>query len=196
VTYRNLEQQFGKTKDAAAKMGETLVTKTAKDILEATKVANDFQVKMEQIASNERIKNIEAVVSIKTEALKADAERVKATFASIDNTVSSTGELLGSLFGAFNAATSNWDKAKIEDQIALENKRRQDALELQKKLAEAEIERINAQTASLNRGDALIKIEGSSLKPELEAFMWKILSLIRVRANAEFSQYLLGVASP
>ncbi len=196
VTYTQWGNALSGAKKKAEDLGDTLKNKTAKDILEATKVANDFQVKMEQIASNERIKNIEAVVSIKTEALKADAERVKATFESIDNTVSSTGELLGSLFGAFNAATSNWDKAKIEEQIALENKRRQDALELQKKLAEAEIERIQAQTESLNRGDALIKIEGSDLKPELEAFMWKILSLIRIRANAEFSQYLLGVASP
>ncbi len=196
VTYTQWGNALAGAKKKAEDLGDTLKNKTAKDILEATKVANDFQAKMEQIASNERIKNIEAVVSIKTEALKADAERVKATFESIDNTVSSTGDLLGSLFGAFNTATSNWDKAKIEDQIALENKRRQDALELQKKLAEAEIERIQAQTESLNRGDALIKIEGSGLKPELEAFMWKILSLIRVRANAEFSQYLLGVASP
>ncbi len=196
VTYTQWGNALSGAKKKTEDLGDTLKNKTAKDILEATKVANDFQAKMEQIASNERIKNIEAVVSIKTEALKADAERVKATFESIDNTVSSTGDLLGSLFGAFNTATSNWDKAKIEDQIALENKRRQDALELQKKLAEAEIERIQAQTESLNRGDALIKIEGSGLKPELEAFMWKILSLIRVRANAEFSQYLLGVASP
>ena len=196
VTYTQWGNALSGAKKKAEDLGDTLKNKTAKDILEATKVANDFQVKMEQIASNERIKNIEAVVSIKTEALKADAERVKATFESIDNTVSSTGELLGSLFGSFNDATSNWDKAKIESQIDLENKRRQDALDMQKKLAEAEIERIQAQTDSLNRGDALIKIEGDGLKPELEAFMWKILSLIRVRANAEFSQYLLGVASP
>ena len=167
----------------------------AKKVSEATKKSDEFLVKMEQIASNERIKKIEAVVSIKTAELEADAKRVQAVFASIDNTVSSTGDLLGTLFGSFNNAKDSFDQAKIESQIDLENKRRQEALDLQKKLAEAEIERINAQTASLNRGDALIKIEGDGLKPELEAFMWKILSLIRVRANAEFSQYLLGVAS-
>jgi predicted DNA-binding ribbon-helix-helix protein len=75
----------------------------------------------------------------------------------------------------------------------MENRRRQDALDLQKRLAEAEIARIDAQTRSLERGDALIRIDGSGLAPELEAFMWKILSAIRARANAEFADYLLGI---
>jgi len=72
-------------------------------------------------------------------------------------------------------------------------RRRQEALDLQKKMAEAEIARVEAQTRALDRGDALIKIEGNGLKPELEAFMWKILDLIRVKVSAEFQQYLLGV---
>lgn len=193
VTYRNLEQQFGKTGEKAKKLGDD-VLKTAKDFNEAAKNANDFAAKMEGIASNERIKNIEAVVSIKTAQLNADVKRVEAAFKSIDNTITSTGDLLGSLFGNLSGADFH-ARSMIENQIALENKRRQDALDLQKKLAEAEIERIQAQTAALNRGDSLIKIDGAGLKPELEAFMWKILSLIRVRANAEFSNYLLGVGA-
>lgn len=194
VAYTQWGKALSGVKTETDKLSEAQ-QKTAKDILESTKVANDYLVKMEAIASNERIKHIEAAVSIKTAGLQADAERVKAVFASIDNTVSSTGDLLNSLFGSLNTAKGGWDRTKIESQIDLENKRRQETLDIQKKLTEAEIERINAQTASLNRGDALITIEGDGLKPELEAFMWKILSLIRVRANAEFSQYLLGVAS-
>lgn len=167
---------------------------TVDQFIEVTKVANDFKVKMEEIASNERIKNIEAAVSIRTTQLETDADRVKSTFASIDNTITSTGDLLGSLFGAF-ADADTYTRLELQEQIDLENKRRQEALDIQKKLAEAEIERVQAQIASLNRGDALIKIEGAGLQPELEAFMWKILSLIRVRANAEFSEYLLGVGA-
>jgi len=41
----------------------------------------------------------------------------------------------------------------------------------------------------------LIKIDGTGLDLELEAFMWKILEKIRIRANAEFSDYLLGVTA-
>lgn len=176
--------------DALTKGGKL----TVDQLTEITKTANDYQVKMEEIASNERIKTIEATISLKTAGLEADMERVKAAFASIDNTISSTGDLLGGLFGYYVNA-DNWDKLKIESQIDLENKRRQEALDIQKKLAEAEIERIEAQTNALNRGDALIQIDGTGLAPELEAFMWKILGAIRVRANAEFSDYLLGIGA-
>lgn len=166
---------------------------TTDQFIELTKVTSDFKAKMEEIASNERIKNLEFTASIITTKLETDAERVKATFASIDTTINSTGELLGNLFGNLNDAGSRWDKLRIEDQIEKENERRQEALDLQKKLAEAEIDRIKAQTESLNRGDSLIQIDGKGLQPELEAFMWKILGAIRTRANAEFSDYLLGL---
>jgi len=120
-------------------------------------------------------------------------ERVKAAFASIDSTIQSTGDLLGSLFGNLVDTDDRWKQLDIQEQIDLENQRRQEALDIQKKLAEAEIARIEAQTQSLNRGDALITITGDGLETELEAFMWKILSKIRVRANAEFADYLLGL---
>ena len=159
----------------------------------ATKKSDEFLVKMNEIASNERIKNIEFAVKLKSAEFEADAKRVQATVASIDSTVKSTGDLLGGLFGDLTKTQSSFDKLAIADQINKENERRQVALDLQKQLAEAEIQRINAQTRSLDRGDALITIQAAGLEPELEAFMWKILGKIRTRANAEFADYLLGV---
>jgi len=166
---------------------------TVDQFVDLTKVVNDYKVAMEEIASNERIKNIEFAVELKTAQLETDMERVKAAFASIDSTIQSTGDLLGSLFGNFTDTGDRWKQLEIQEQIDLENKRRQEALDLQKKLAEAEIDRIEAQTEALSRGDPMITIQGDGLEPELEAFMWKILSKIRVRANAEFSDYLLGL---
>ena len=147
---------------------------------------------MEKIASNERIKNIEAIVSLNVEQLKADVERVKAAFASIDTTIESTGDLLGSLFGNLTGTDDPYKELRIKEQIDIENKRRQEALDIQKKLAEAEIERINAQTRALDAGDAILTIQADGLEPHLEAFMWEILKKIRARVNAEFSEFLLG----
>lgn len=172
-------------------VGESAAESAAK-VDEATKKSQEYLLKMEEIASNERIKTIEAVVSLKTEGLKADADRVKSTFESINGVIESTGDLIGSLWGSAKDA-DRYTQLKIEAQIAEENRRRQEALDLQKKLAEAEIERIQAQTAALDRGDAMIKIEDKGLEPELKAFLWKILKLIRVEGNAEFQQYLLGL---
>lgn len=187
-----------KTKDAKTQLDA--LTNSGKlsvdQLLELTKTTNDFKVKMEEIASNERIKNIEFAVQLKTAQLEADVERVKATFSSIDTTISSTGDLLGGLFDNLAGTSNVYDKLDIKSQIDLENKRRQEALDVQKKLAEAEIERIEAQTRALNRGDALIQIDGTGLAPELEAFMWRIVEAIRVRANAEFADFLLASGVP
>ena len=167
---------------------------SGKGIDEATKKGNEFVIEMEKIASNERIKNIEAIVSLNVEQLKADVERVKAAFASIDTTIESTGDLLGSLFGNLTGTDDPYKELRIKEQIDIENKRRQEALDIQKKLAEAEIERINAQTRSLDRGDSILTIQADGLEPHLEAFMWEILKKIRARVNAEFAEFLLGAA--
>jgi TP901 family phage tail tape measure protein len=173
-------------------VGDTAKT-TAEKIDEAKKKSNEFLEKMEQIASNERIKTMEFAVNLKVESLKADAERVKATFASIDTTIKSTGDLLGSLFGNLTSATDIHDKLNIERQIDLENKRRQEALDIQKRLAEAEILRVEAQTRALDRGDALLKIDGTGLEPEIRAFMFKIIKLLRTEMSSQFSDFLLGM---
>ncbi len=174
---------------------KTAFSETTDKAKEAAKESDNFRTKMEEIASNERIKTIEATISLNVAELEAQTKQVEATFKSIDNTISSTGDLIGSLFGNLVATTDSFKAFKIESQIAEENKRRQEALDLQKKLAEAEIERINAQTRSLDRGDAIIKIDGTGLEPQLEAFMWEILKAIQVRANSEFQSFLLGAAA-
>lgn len=182
-----------KATGAFAAVGDS-ASKSADKIAKTTKKTDEFRIKMEEIASNERIKTIEAAVSLNIAQLEADTERAKALLSSIDTTISSTGDLIGTLFGQLGNTASSFDKLGIEQQIDLENKRRQEALDIQKKLAEAEIARIDAQTSALARGDALIRVDGTGLAPQLEAFMWEILKAIRVRANAEFADYLLGVA--
>jgi TP901 family phage tail tape measure protein len=172
----------------------TAMTDAAKKTEEATKKSDEFQIKMEEIASNERIKTIEFAVDLKVAQLETDMERVKATFASLDNSISSTGDVLGTLFGSLGDASA-WDRLTIEDQIDRENDLREQSFKLQERLAKAEIARIEEQTRALARGDALIQIDGSGLAPELEAFMWQILKAIRVRANAEFQDYLLGMGA-
>jgi hypothetical protein len=135
------------------------------------------------------------VVDFKSANVEADAKRVVAAFESIDATVQSTGDLIGSLFESLIGTEDIFKASFIRDQIEIENKRRQEALDIQRKLAEAEVARIEAQTRALERGDAIIRIDGTNLEPQLNAFMWEILKAIRVRVNAEFSDYLLGLAT-
>ena len=175
---------FASVSDAAAKQ--------TKAIDDAVKKSQEYQLKMEEIASNERIKTIEANVKLNVAELEAQTKQVEAAFKSIDTTISSTGDLLGSLFGNL-ASADTYTKLQIEDQIELENQRRQKALDLQTKLTEAEIEKIQAQTDALNRGDGTIKINAEGMEPEIKAFMYKILKLIRIETSRDVSNYLLGL---
>jgi TP901 family phage tail tape measure protein len=160
---------------------------------EATKKANDYLIKMEEIASNERIKTIEAVISLNIAGLEADTKRVEAAFKSIDNTITSTGDLLGSLFGTLIESKDFIEKSYIRDMIERELKMREEAFKLQQKLVEAQIEMMRARTSALYRGDALIKVDGTALKPHIEAIMWEIFSAIQIRANSTFNEFLLGL---
>lgn len=156
--------------------------------------AENFRLEMEKLASNERIKNIEARVTLDVANIQEQTKRVQAAFESLDNTVTNTGEALSDLFKLFASDNLSFSAlSDIRDQIDLENKRRDEALRLQGELTRAQIEQIRAQTKSMNRGDALIKIDGAGLQPHLEAFMWEILKAVQVRVNAQGLSLLLGV---
>jgi len=177
------------------KQGELgLVNKsTANELEKATKNAQDYAAKLESIASNERIKFIEARVKLNIAEIEADTKRIEAAFESINVSIDSTGDLIGDLFKVLSGDYVSWDNLrKVEDQLEIENKRRQDALDLQKKLTEAQIENLNARTQSLARGNALIQIDGKGLQPHLEAFMWEILKTIQTRVNQDGLELLVG----
>lgn len=168
---------------------------TAKATREAEEAARDYALEMEKLASNERIKLIEARVALNVAQVEADTERIKSAFDSINVTIDSTGSLLDDLFGLLgNYDSLNWNAIRtIEEQIEMENRRRQEALDIQKKLIEAQIQNLDAQTRALEKGDALIQVDGTGLQPHLEAFMWEILKSIQVRVNQDGLQQLLGL---
>jgi hypothetical protein len=183
-----------KTKKAAEDQAATMA-KQAAETRKAEESAQRFRLEMEKLASNERIKNIEAKVKLNVAEIEAQTKRVEAAFESINTTVNSTGDLLGDLFGALKDYDNLSFRASglIEKQISQENDRRQQALEMQKKLIEAQVAQLQAQTRAVERGDSVIKVDGAGLQPHLEAFMWEILRQIQVRVNADGLKMLLGV---
>ncbi|MDS4030929.1 MAG: phage tail tape measure protein [Candidatus Contendobacter sp.] len=167
--------------------------KSADTVSEATKKSQEWQLKMEELATNKQIKLIEATVTLNVAQIEAQSKQAVAALESITTTIGGSQDLLGQLFGDLNKADAR-TKFEIQDQIEKENDRLDKQLDLQKELVQAQVDNIRAQTAALQRDMPMIKIDGTGLDLELEAFMWKILEKIRIRANAEFSDYLLGVA--
>ncbi len=149
---------------------------------------------MEKLASNERIKLIEAKVTLEVANIEATTERIQAAFDSIDSTFASTGDVISTAIGALKDLVPYTDNFRlVQEQLEKENQLRRESFELQKKLTEAQIQQIEAQIRNIERGDAIIQVDGAGLQPHLEAFMWEILKAIQVRVNSQGLGLLLGV---
>lgn len=184
-----MERTTGTSKAQAEELRKS---KEAAD--KATEAAQKMALEYEKIASNERIKNIEFKVELDIARLEEDTKRVQAAFDSINNTINSTGDVISSSLSLLKDFDSlDWGALRIiESQLEKENQLRREAFELQKELTQAQIRSVNAQTAQIEKGDALIKIDGAGLQPHLEGFMWEILRTVQVRANRDGRAMLLG----
>jgi len=165
---------------------------TAKKTEETIKKSEEYQMKMMELASNEKIALIEGKVSLNIAEAEADAKKVEAIAQTLSDSFKSTGEVISSLFG--NDAP-DWDRFgfNVRDQIKKENELRQRAMKQQEDLNQAQVEYIKQRTRQLSKGDALIKVNGDGLAPHLEAFMFEILREIQVRVNADGEEMLLGL---
>lgn len=183
--------------DSAEEAGDKAagaLSKTAEEALKAQQAANEFQLEWEKIASDERQLVFQLSADIAIAQIEAGTERVKAAFESINTTIESTGSTLVGLAGSLADVGSGSTAGRtILSLLEEENRRRQEALDLQKRLVESQIQYLDAVTSRLQQGDATIQVTAEGLEPELEAFMFKILERIQVRASAEAQQFLLGL---
>jgi len=171
----------GKALDDNKKKTEDLVKKTT-----------EYQIALAGFASDERIAIIESKISLDIAEVEAGAERAKALAQTISASFESTGKVITELFGGFDDSSRS-TQIDLSKQIRQENEYRQQALDDQSKLTQAEVDYIQKKTEQLARGDGLIKVDGAGLQPHLEAFMFEILRVIQVRVNAEGEEMLLGL---
>jgi TP901 family phage tail tape measure protein len=140
-------------------------------------------------------KSIEWKAKIDIAQIESATKIMEAAFKSVDATIENTGKTLTDLTGSYvllNQAHRG-GTAFVEQQIADESRRRDEALKMQKDLLDAQIKNLNARTNAMKSGQAMIQIDGKGLQPQLEAFMFEILKSIQVRANAEGAQFLVGM---
>jgi hypothetical protein len=183
-----------RTTDAGKKQQDQ-IKKQAEEMKRAEEAARQYELKLLELASNERIKIIEARVELNIADLQEQTKRVEAAFASIDNTVNATSASITKLFELYSRNPSSGVRSAIEDQIEKENKLREDGAKLQGELIKAQINALQARTERLSSGNPLIEIDGAGLQPHLEAFMWEILRTIQTRVNEDGLQLLLGMNS-
>jgi hypothetical protein len=149
---------------------------------------------MIKLATDERLKRMEFAMELDIENIKANAEIAVAAFDSLGVTISSTGDLLGRLYGLLtDDKITDFERTKIWEQIEKENEARYKAIELQEQLVTAQIEYMRARTEAMTKNDAMVTIDGAGLQPHLEAFMWEVLAAIQVKVNEEGLEMLVGI---
>lgn len=174
-------------------MGESAKT-AGEDVEDGTEKFSEFEKTLLELESNERIKAMEFTAEINVAEIEADVRKVEAVFGALNNTIASTGETLSSLYGTLGGGDlSRLQEIDLERILKQENDDRREALELERRLAETQIENIRAKTDALRNGDGLIKIDSTGLEPALEMIMWEIIEKVQMQANAEGAEFLLGI---
>lgn len=170
------------------------VTENARKLTEAKNKADAYQLKLTEIASNEKIKLIEANVKLNIADIQANAQIITGILDSLSASITSSGDVLSSVFGTLGNVNSQFDPRFdiVKNQIEKENTLRTEAFDLQKRVSESQIAYNQARIASLQSGSALVKIDGAGLQPHLEAFMWEILKTIQTRVSQDGLSMLLG----
>lgn len=194
------EQNLLATSDAAGKLGTesgkagASAGKTAEQIKAAEEATRRWNEEIAKMNHAEKLALIESQTKITVARIEADAQKAVAAFESISESITSTGDTLSSLYGTLAGGDLDFrQQLNLERELAKESQRRDDALELQRDLTEAQIRMMDAQVDALQKGDGMIKIDGAGLQPHLEAFMWEILKSIQVRVNQDGLKMLLGV---
>ncbi|WP_252178352.1 phage tail tape measure protein [Endozoicomonas sp. 4G] len=160
-----------------------------------TRASADFILGWEKIQSAERVAIFEARADIAVAQIEADASRTIAAFDAMSSSFQNTGDVLTELFGIWAGLDSGFDKNKIAEWIEREYKIREDLAKSQIALVEAEIRRMEAQTALLEKGGVEIKISSDGLEPALEAFMFSVVDKVRVQIAGSYEDFLLGCGS-
>lgn len=189
------EKSFSQFGSAVVKATGPLAA-VAKKAKEAKDESDELQIKLEEIASNERIKRIEAFVDLQVAQVEADAQKINDIIEGLNNTFGSTGEVISSALGALGDVDGFFGLEKLElitKQLEYENQLRADAAEQQKALTDATIEEVKARTKALREGGGLIQISAEGLEPALELVLFEILKRIQVRANESAADFLLAV---
>jgi len=170
--------------------GEVLSSEEA--ILKARQAVLDQSLALEELASNERIKNMEFAVDFQIARMETDAKKVEAILNATSETISSTASAASSMFGTLGDLSLG-DRFAARDAIEQQLEIQQQAADQQERLIDAQIKSLNARTRALQSGDGLIKISSDGLEPALEMIMWQVLEKIQMRANAEGAEFLLGL---
>lgn len=168
--------------------------KRVQDVMLATqKQTDDYTIKLGELSNKRYEIDVRANVDLKTAEIEADTQRIAAAFQATTQTISDLTASSADLWGLFAGDVSLSKRFELEA-AALRNEQRLDeALELQREQVEAIVDKMRAETARLESGEALISIDAGELAPELELVFDKILKYTQIKATQQGLSLLVGL---
>ena len=176
---------------------DTSQIEKAKEAIDEIPAVKRFELetdlKIEEIKANAQTAQaaLEFKAQVDIAEIEAGTERITTLSNNITEMFSSTGDMINSLFDAWDSDTSLSEKWAIKDSLAAEQERRDRTLKMQEELNAAQVKYMEACTERLESGDALITVTGDGLQPHLEMIMWELFAAIQTRANQEGLDTLL-----
>lgn len=162
-------------------------------MLETTKQANYFQIKLGELANERYEIDVRAAVDLQTAQIEADTSRIQAAMQATSEAIQSLVTGSTDLWGLWSDA-SRFDQSELKRAAERMEQRLDDELELKRQLTESIVAQAQATTQRLLSGEPIIQIDGGQLAPELEMIFDKILEYTQIRASNEGLNLLLGVS--
>lgn len=179
--------------DNVAETKKKIEAATPAERITIARINDQTAVKIEQIQAQAAILQTAFEYEAKVEIadIEAAAARLESIASLVGESFANTGDTIAAMVGALNNA-SGYAALTITKALERESERRDELLELQKGLTQAEIDLTKARTAKLEAGGGLIEIQASGVYPELELVLQKIIERAQIAANAEGIGFLLG----
>ena len=181
------------------------VYKAALEKKETIEAALKFRAEVDVKQFEEETKQLKIKADLLQEALKLKAEidiknleNVGKTIDAISLGLETSAKIISDALGSLGDIGKQF--GNLSPQLKAATQAIESETENRKKLTdslveinEAQAEYLKAKTQALQKQDALIQITADGLEPEIEAFMWKILEKIQVRATENMDEFLLGL---
>lgn len=171
--------------------GKALVANQS-DVGKSMAESADKAVKLNKDLSKLAIEVYKTTVEVQIEEAANQVKKFEASLDSLGDSIKGSQSLISDLFGVLAGGDLEWWQAdQLMNIIREEARLKAEQMELQNDLIKAELENIRLKNRALANGDSQITITGDGLEPELEAFMFKILERVQLRASQEQAAFLI-----
>lgn len=183
------EQNLAKAAKGAGDLGKA-ASETAKATAEAAKAQEEWNHKLTQMDFEARMESMKQAGAIAVATIEAQSKEMVSAFESIGESINANADLIGKLY----SSTPEWDTFGWTAQELMDdaNKRLNEEHEKQMQLLDAQIEAMQLRNDKLREGTPEILISAEGLEPDIEAFMFRVLERIQVKATELGAEWLLG----